>query len=289
MPADIARGALDAARRGLYDVLIVDTAGRLHVDAELMEEVREIDSAVTSQERLFVVDAMAGQDAVNAARAFSGALELTGVILTKADGDARGGAALSVRQVTGKPIVFVGVGEKLDALQPFDPERMASRILGMGDVVALVEEVQKNVDTREAEQLAKKVASGQGFNLLDLRSQLEQVQKMGGLGALMDKLPTQMTRGAKAPDPQRTDRELRRQIAIINSMTHRERRKPDIIDGSRRRRIAAGSGVQVQDVNRLLKQFAEMQRVMKSMKGGKLQRLMGAFKGRMPPGLPPTR
>jgi signal recognition particle subunit SRP54 len=288
-PAAIARGALAQAKRGLFDVLIVDTAGRLHVDAELMEEVREIDAAVPAAERLFVVDAMAGQDAVNSATAFSAALDLTGIILTKADGDARGGAALSVRQLTGKPILFLGVGEKSDALQPFDPERMASRILGMGDVVALVEEVQKNVDTREAERLAKKVAEGKGFNLLDLRSQLEQVQKMGGLGALMDKLPAQMMKGTATPKPEHTDRELRRQIAIINSMTQRERRKPDLIDGSRRRRIAAGAGVQVQDVNRLMKQYAEMQRVMKSMKGGGLRRLMGAFKGRMPPGLPPTR
>ena len=285
-PSAIARAAMDQAKRGLYDVLIVDTAGRLHVDAELMQEVREIDAAVPAGERLFVVDAMAGQDAVNSAAAFSAALDLTGIILTKADGDARGGAALSVRELTGKPIVFLGVGEKSDALQPFDPERLASRILGMGDVVALVEEVQKNVDTHEAERLAKKVAQGHGFNLLDLRGQLEQVQKMGGLGAVMDKLPAHLMKGAAAPKPEHSERELRRQIAIINSMTQRERRKPDLIDGSRRRRIAAGAGVQVQDVNRLMKQFAEMQRVMKSMKGGGLRRMMGAFKGRMPPGLP---
>jgi signal recognition particle subunit SRP54 len=191
---------------------------------------------------------------------------------------------LSVRHVTGKPIVFVGVGEKPDALQPFDPERMAGRILGMGDVVALVEQVQDKVDAAEAERLARKVASGQGFDLYDLRGQFEQLQKMGGLGALVDKLPSHMVKGA-APTEQ-GDRELRRQVAIINSMTHRERRRPDIIDGSRRRRIAAGSGTQVQDVNRLLKQFAEMQRMMKSMKGGKLRRMLGAFKGGMPPGFP---
>ena len=285
-PAEIARRALDKARSGVYDVLLVDTAGRLHVDAELMDEAREIDRAVAAHERLFVVDSMAGQDAVNSARAFGEALDLTGVILTKADGDARGGAALSVRQVTGKPIVFVGVGEKPDALQPFDPERMAGRILGMGDVVALVEQVQGKVDAAEAERIARKVAKGQAFDFYDLRGQLEQLQNMGGVGALMDKLPTHLTKGAANVNADQGDRDLRRQVAIINSMTHRERRKPEVIDGSRRRRIAAGAGVQVQDVNRLLKQFAEMQRVMKSMKGGKLRRMLGAFKGGMPPGFP---
>jgi signal recognition particle subunit SRP54 len=239
---------------------------------------------VGAHERLFVVDAMAGQDALNAARSFGAALELTGIILTKADGDARGGAALSVREVTGKPIVFMGVGEKVDALQPFDPERVAGRILGMGDVVALVEQVQGKVDAVEAERLARKVVAGQKFDFYDLKGQLEQLQKMGGLGALVDKLPAHLTKGAPVTD--QGDQQVRRQIAIINSMTHRERRKPDLIDGSRRRRIAAGSGTQVQDVNRLLKQFAEMQRMMKSMKGGKLQRMLGAFRGRGgPPGL----
>ena len=285
-PAEIARRALEKARSGVYDVLLVDTAGRLHVDAELMDEAREIDRAVAAHERLFVVDSMAGQDAVNSARAFGEALDLTGVILTKADGDARGGAALSVRQVTGTPIVFVGVGEKPDALQPFDPERMAGRILGMGDVVALVEQVQGKVDAAEAERIARKVAKGQAFDFYDLRGQLEQLQNMGGVGALMDKLPTHLTKGAANVNADQGDRDLRRQVAIINSMTHRERRKPEVIDGSRRRRIAAGAGVQVQDVNRLLKQFAEMQRVMKSMKGGKLRRMLGAFKGGMPPGFP---
>ena len=277
-PADIARTALEEAKRGVYDVLIVDTAGRLHVDEELMAEVKEIDAAVSPNERLFVVDAMAGQDAVNAARAFGAALDLTGVILTKADGDARGGAALSVRQITGKPIVFVGVGEKTEALEPFDPDRMASRILGMGDVVSLVEQVHRQVDVQEAEKLARKVIKGKGFDMSDLKSQLEQLQKMGGVGALMDKLPTAVAqRGAVSAD--QGDKDLRRQIAIINSMTPKERRVPGVIDGSRRRRIAKGSGVQVQDVNRLLKQFMEMQRMMKSMKGGKLQRLLGALKG----------
>jgi signal recognition particle subunit SRP54 len=284
-PAAIARAALERARSGVFDVLIVDTAGRLHVDEALMGEVRDIGAVVGAAERLFVVDAMAGQDAVNAARAFGAALDLTGVILTKADGDARGGAALSVRQVTGKPIVFMGVGEKTDALEPFDPQRMASRILGMGDVVSLVEQVHRQVDTQEAQRLAQKVVKGKGFDMADLRSQLEQLQKMGGVGALIDKLPgAAMKKGAISAD--QGDKDLHRQIAIINSMTPRERRNPGIIDGSRRRRIAGGSGVQVQDVNRLLKQFLEMQRVMKSMKGGRLQRLMGAFKGGMPPGFP---
>jgi len=288
-PPAIAAAALASARSGVYDALIVDTAGRLHVDAELMQEVRAIEAQVATHERLFVVDSMAGQDAVNSARAFSEALDLTGVILTKADGDARGGVALSVRQVTGKPIVFVGVGEKVDALEPFDPERMAGRILGMGDVVALVEQVQGNVNAAEAERLARKVIGGQGFDLNDLRSQLQQLQNMGGLGALVDKLPAQMMRGAAVP--QHGDREVRRQVAIINSMTRVERRKPGVIDGSRRRRIAAGAGVQVQDVNRLMKQFLEMQRMMKKMKGGKLRRMLGG-QGLLPggmKGLPPGR
>jgi signal recognition particle subunit SRP54 len=284
-PAHIAAAALDAARKGVYDVLIVDTAGRLHVDAELMDEVKQIERAVETHERLFVIDAMAGQDAVNAARAFGSALDLTGVILTKADGDARGGAALSVREVTGKPIVLVGVGEKLDALEPFDAERMAGRILGMGDVVALVEQVHKQVDLDEAQKLAKKVAKGKGFDLVDLRSQLEQLQKMGGVASLMDKLPSAAMKGG-APNADQGDKDVRRQIAIINSMTKKERRNPAILDGSRRRRIATGAGVQVQDVNRLMKQFMEMQKMMKSFGGGKFKRMMQAFKGQMPPGFP---
>ncbi|MGH8232309.1 MAG: signal recognition particle protein, partial [Steroidobacteraceae bacterium] len=282
-PAAIAQAALAAARRGVYDSLIIDTAGRLHIDAELMQEMQTIDQAVGSHQRLFVLDAMAGQDAINAARAFGEALQLTGIILTKADGDARGGAALSVRQVTGSPIVFVGVGEKVDALQPFDPERMASRILGMGDVVSLVEQVQRQVDVGEAERLARKVAQGKGFSLLDLRAQLEQVRKLGGLSAVMDKLPSQMA-GRAAMKGDQADRELKRQMAIIDSMTAQERRQSGIIDGSRRRRIAAGAGVQVQDVNRLLKQFMDMQRLMKGMKGGKLARLMAGLSGGAPPG-----
>ena len=284
-PANIARDALEAARKGVYDALIVDTAGRLHVDAELMEEVKEIERAVETHERLFVIDAMAGQDAVNSARAFGAALDLTGVILTKADGDARGGAALSVREVTGKPIVLVGVGEKLEALEPFDAERMAGRILGMGDVVALVEQVQKQVNVEEAQKLAKKVAKGKGFDLVDLKSQLEQVQKMGGIGALMDKLPQAAMKGAALP-ADGGDKDVRRQIAIINSMTRKERRNPALLDGSRRRRIAAGAGVQVQDVNKLMKQFMDMQKMMKSMGGGRMKRMLQAFKGGMPPGFP---
>jgi signal recognition particle subunit SRP54 len=287
-PAAIARAALEAARRGVYDTLIIDTAGRLHVDAELMQEVQAVDAAVKPHQRLFVVDAMAGQDALNAARAFAAALALTGIILTKADGDARGGAALSVREVTGQPILFLGMGEKVEALQPFDPERMASRILGMGDVVSLVEEVQRKVDVDEAEKLARKVVQGRSFTLTDLRSQLEQVRKLGGLAAVMDKLPTELS-GRTAIKGDQADRELKRQIAIIDSMTVQERRQSGLIDGSRRRRIAAGAGVQVQDVNRLLKQFMDMQRLMKSMKGGKLGRLMAGLKGGLPPGIPRGR
>jgi signal recognition particle subunit SRP54 len=279
-PAEIARAALDEARRGVIDVLIVDTAGRLHVDEALMAEVRQIDALVGASERLFIIDAMAGQDALNAARAFASALDLTGIVLTKADGDARGGAALSVREITGKPIVFLGVGEKTEALEPFDPERMASRILGMGDVVSLVEQVQREANTEEAARLAQKVVRGKGFDLADLKGQLEQVQKLGGLGSLLDKLPAAAGRRAMSAD--HGDREVRRQIAIINSMTPRERRYPNVIDGSRRRRIAGGAGVQVQDVNRLLKQYQDMQRMMKSMKGGKMRNLMGALKGRFP-------
>jgi signal recognition particle subunit SRP54 len=284
-PAAIARAALGAAKSGVFDALIIDTAGRLHVDEALMAEMRAIDAAAGAAERLFVVDAMAGQDAVNAARAFGAALDLTGVILTKADGDARGGAALSVREVTGKPIVLVGVGEKTEALEPFDPERMAARILGMGDVVSLVEQVHREVDHQEAQRLAQKLVKGKSFDMVDLKGQLEQLQRMGGVTALLEKLPGTAARKG-APSADAGDRELRRQIAIINSMTPRERRNPGMIDGSRRRRIAAGSGVRVQDVNRLLKQFMEMQRVMKSMKGGRLRALMGALKGGLPPGFP---
>jgi signal recognition particle subunit SRP54 len=279
---DIAAAALTQARQGLYDVLIVDTAGRLHVDEEMMDEVRRIDAVLSPQERLFVVDSMAGQDAVNAARAFSAALELTGVILTKADGDARGGAALSVRQVTGKPILFMGVGEKIDALEPFHPERVASRILGMGDVLSLVEQVEQQVDREKAEKLARKLTRGHEFDFTDLRDQLNQLQDMGGLGALVDKLPAELA-GAAARAGGIDERQVRHQIAMINSMTPRERRRPNLIDGSRKRRIATGAGVQVQDVNRLLKQFLQMQKTMKRFSKGGLQKLLRGMGGRMPP------
>jgi len=279
---DIAAGAFAQARQGLYDALILDTAGRLHVDTEMMDEVRRIDAVLHPQERLFVVDSMAGQDAVNAARAFSAALELTGVILTKADGDARGGAALSVRHVTGKPIVFMGVGEKIDALEPFHPERVASRILGMGDVLSLVEQVEQQVDREQAEKLARKLTRGHEFDFTDLRDQLYQLQQMGGLGSLVDKLPAQLSAAASRAG-ELDERQLRRQIAIINSMTPRERRRPNLIDGSRKRRIAGGAGVQVQDVNRLLKQFLQMQKAMKRFAKGGLQKLLRGMGGRMPP------
>jgi signal recognition particle subunit SRP54 len=283
-PTRIASSALDAARRGVFDVLIVDTAGRLHIDAELMQEVRDIDAAVTPHERLFVVDAMAGQDAVNAAKAFGDALELTGTILTKADGDARGGAALSVREITGSPLLFIGTGEKSDALEPFDPDRMARRILGMGDVVALVEDVRRAVDVEEAQRLAQKVAKGKGFDFNDLKSQLQQLQKMGGMASVLDKLPGGAAAAQKLA-PGMAEKEVKRQVALIDSMTPRERRRPEIIDGSRRRRIAAGAGMQVQDVNRLLKQHLEMQRMMKKLGSGKLARMMGAMAGKLP-GMP---
>ncbi len=280
-PVDIARSAVQHARRHGHDVVIVDTAGRLHVDAAMMEEVRAVDAAIEPLERLFVVDSMAGQDAVNAARAFNEALTLTGVILTKADGDARGGAALSVRHVTGKPILFLGVGEKTEALETFHPERVASRILGMGDVVSLVEQVQSQVDQDKAKKLADKLSKG-GFDLVDLREQLEQLQGMGGLAGIMDKLPAGMLPAGGVA--QVDERQIRRQMAIIDSMTPRERRRPGILDGSRKRRIAAGSGVQVQEVNRLLKQFTEMERMMKKLKGGGIRKLMRGLGGRFPGG-----
>jgi signal recognition particle subunit SRP54 len=278
----LAREALSEARRSLYDVLIVDTAGRLHVDEEMMAEVRDISAAVTPIETLFVVDSMAGQDAVNAARAFGAALTLTGVVLTKTDGDARGGAALSVRQITGQPILFMGTGEKTEALEVFQAERVASRILGMGDVLSLVENVTRNVDREQAEKLARKLKKGKDFDLEDLHEQLQQVEKMGGLAALMDKLPAQLA-GKAAAAPQVNDKEVKRQVAIIRSMTPRERRHPKIIDASRKRRIAAGSGVQVSEINRLLKNYLQMQKMMKTMsKAGGLTKLMRAFGARRP-------
>ncbi len=283
-PVAIATAAREAAVRGSYDVLIVDTAGRLHVDADMMAEVQAIDRAVSAHQRLFVVDSMAGQDAVNAARAFNAALDLTGVILTKADGDARGGAALSVRQVTGKPILYLGVGEKVEALELFHPERVASRILGMGDVLSLVEQVQRDVDQEKAAKLAKKLQKGKGFDFNDLREQMQQLEKMGGIGALMDKLPGGMAAAAAKSQTPFAAKEVSRQIAIINSMTEKERRNPDLIDGSRKRRIANGSGLQVQDVNRLMKQFLQMQKAMKMFSKGGMRGLMRTLGGRMPPG-----
>lgn len=282
-PIDIATAALKAARIQHADVLIVDTAGRLHVDAAMMQEITQLHAAIAPAETLFVVDSMTGQDAANTAAAFGKALPLTGVILTKADGDARGGAALSVRHLTGKPIKFLGVGEKISALEPFYPERVASRILGMGDVVGLVEAAQQNIDVAQAQKLADKVKKG-GFDLEDFREQFRQLQKMGGITSLMDKLPG-MGKVPAAAMNQVDDKQLRRMEAIINSMTPRERRKPDILNGSRKRRIATGSGTQVQDVNRLLKQFDQIQRMMKQMRKGGMQRLMQQFKGRMPPGM----
>jgi signal recognition particle subunit SRP54 len=281
-PVAIARRAVENARLAATDVLILDTAGRLHVDDEMMAEVRRVHAAVEPVETLFVVDSMAGQDAVNAAQAFDEALPLTGAILTKTDGDARGGVALSVRQITGKPIKFLGAGEKVEALEPFHPERVASRILGMGDVLTLVEEVERKVDRDQADRLARKLKKGRGFDLGDLREQLAQMQEMGGLAALMDKLPMKAPAGAP---PGFGDKELRRQIAVIDSMTPGERRFPKVINGSRKRRIAAGAGVQVQDVNRLLKQHQQMQKMMKKFGKGGLGRMMRAMKGRLPPGM----
>jgi signal recognition particle subunit SRP54 len=281
----IAKRALTQATLQAYDVLLLDTAGRLHIDAEMMAEVKDLEAAIQPHERLFVVDSMAGQDAVNAAKAFNDALSLTGVILTKADGDARGGAALSVRHVTGKPILFVGTGEKSDALELFQPERIASRILGMGDVLSLVEQVQDQVDQEKAEKLAKKISKGKSFDLTDLRDQLSQLQNMGGMAALLDKLPAQMQANAAAAAGAVNPKTLKRQMGIIDSMTPRERRRPEIIDNSRKRRIAGGAGVPLPEVNRLLKQFDQMQKTMKKMvKGGMLKNMMRGMAGRMPPG-----
>ncbi|MBK8019693.1 MAG: signal recognition particle protein [Betaproteobacteria bacterium] len=282
-PVDIARAAQDWARRHYHDVLLVDTAGRLAIDEEMMQEIRDLHAAVSPVETLFVVDAMQGQDAVNTAKAFAEALPLTGVVLTKLDGDSRGGAALSVRHVTGAPIKFAGVGEKLNGLEPFFPDRMASRILGMGDVLSLVEEARKGIDIEEAEKLAKKVKSGQGFDLEDFRNQLMQMKKMGGLSALMDKLPAQLSQAAQAAGGQMDDKVINRTVGIINSMTPKERMKPEILKASRKRRIATGAGVSVQEVNRLLNQFEQMQKMMKMMsKGGGLAKMMRGMKGMLP-------
>ncbi len=285
-PVDIATRAVGAARKRLVDVLIIDTAGRLHIDSQMMDEVRRIHAAVDPVETLFVVDSMTGQDAANVARAFDEALPLTGVVLTKTDGDARGGAALSVRSVTGKPIKFMGVGEKTTALQAFHPDRVASRILGMGDMLSLIEETEQKVDKQKAERLAKKLVKGKDFGLDDFQEQLRQMRNMGGMSSLVDKLPGAGNLPAGVKD-RMDDGELVRLDAIICSMTPRERRFPAVIKGSRKRRIAAGSGTQVQDVNRLLKQFSQMQKMMKRMrKKGGLARLMQGMGRGGPPGMP---
>ncbi len=283
-PVEIANNALDVAKRQHLDILLVDTAGRLHIDTEMMDEIKAIHQSVSPVETLFVVDSMTGQDAANTAKAFGDALPLTGVVLTKADGDARGGAALSVREITGKPIKFIGMGEKIDELEPFHPERMASRILGMGDVLSLVEEAQRKVDHKDAQKLAKKLNKGKGFDLEDLRAQMLQMQKMGGMGGLMDKLPG-MGKMTQAVQEGAGDKEVDRMLAIINSMTPQERRFPAVIKGSRKKRIAAGSGLQIQDVNRLLKQHKQMSKMMKKFKGGGLKKMMRGMKGQMPPGM----
>ncbi len=280
-PVAIAGAALDFARRHYHDVLIVDTAGRLAIDEAMMREIGELHAEVKPIETLFIVDAMQGQDAVNTAKAFSEALPLTGVILTKLDGDARGGAALSVRHVTGKPVKFAGIGEKLDGLEAFHPDRMASRILGMGDVLSLIEEVQKGVDRDAAEKFAQKVKSGKGFDLEDFKQQFAQMKKMGGLTALMDKLPgnlAQMAQGA----PQMDDKAIGRIEGIVNSMTLEERAKPELLKASRKRRIAAGAGVSVQEVNRLLNQFEQTQKMMKMMAKGGMAKMMRSMKGMLP-------
>ena len=284
-PVAIAKASLDHARRKHLDVLIVDTAGRLHIDDQMMDEIQRIHAAVNPVETLFVVDSMTGQDAANTARAFNDALPLTGVVLTKTDGDARGGAALSIRSITGKPIKFLGVGEKTAALEPFHPDRVASRILGMGDVLSLVEEAQHKVDKDKAAKLASKLHKGKRFDLGDFHDQLEQMLGMGGLGSLMDKLPG-VGQLPQAVRDQANDREMHRMLAIIRSMTPQERQFPDIIKGSRRKRIASGSGTQVQDVNRLLKQFMQMQKMMKKMSKGGMKNMMRGLKGRMPQGFP---
>ena len=278
-PRDIGLAALDHAKRHYFDVLLVDTAGRLAIDEALMAEIRELHAALNPTETLFVVDAMQGQDAVNTAKAFKDALPLTGVVLTKLDGDSRGGAALSVRQITGAPIKFAGVSEKIDGLEVFDAERHAGRVLGMGDIVALVEEVQKGVDMASAQKLAEKVKSGGGFDLEDFLAQISQMKKMVGLSSLMDKLPSQLTAKAQGADMGKAERDVRRMEGIIHSMTPLERRKPELLKASRKRRIAAGAGVPVQEVNRLLNQFEQMQGMMKKMKGGGLMKMMKRMGG----------
>jgi signal recognition particle subunit SRP54 len=285
-PVNIARQALISAKKHNADVLIVDTAGRLSIDEQMMDEIKSIHAELSPTETLFVVDSMTGQDAANTAKSFGEALPLTGVVLTKTDGDARGGAALSVRQITGRPIKYIGSGEKTDALEAFHPERMASRILGMGDILSLVEQAHEKVDLDKAEKLAKKVKKGKGFDLEDLRDQFVQMDKMGGIGSMMDKLPGMGAGVSKAMQSPAHTKQMKRMVAIIDSMTPQERRKPEVINGSRKRRVAVGSGTQIQDVNRLLKQHKQMQKMMKKMgsKGG-MANMMRGLKGNLPPGM----
>ncbi|WP_032115484.1 signal recognition particle protein [Candidatus Arsenophonus nilaparvatae] len=284
-PVEIATNALQHAKLKFYDVLIIDTAGRLHVDEAMMEEIQAIHRTINPIETLFIVDAMTGQDAANTAKSFNETLPLTGIILTKIDGDARGGAALSIRHITGKPIKFLGIGEKIDGLEPFYPDRIASRILGMGDVLSLIEEIESKVDREKAEKLAHKLKKGNSFDLNDFLEQLKQMRNMGGMASMLSKMPG-ISQVPDAVKSQMDDKVLVRMEAIISSMTTKERQKPEIIKGSRKRRIAAGSGTQVQDVNRLLKQFDDMQRMMKKMKKGGLAKMMRGMKGMMPPGFP---
>jgi len=301
-PLDIARGAIDAAKRAHADVLLVDTAGRLAVDEEMMAEIKALHAGINPVETLFVVDAMTGQDAANTAKAFNEALPLTGVILTKADGDARGGAALSVRHITGKPIKFMGMGEKTDALEPFHPDRVASRILDLGDILTLVEEAERSIDKQKAEKLAKKIKTGKGFDLEDFLDQIQQMKNMGGLTSMLDKLPGMGNMGQMAKQTDAAEKSFKQMESIIYSMTREERRFPDKINGSRKKRIAAGSGTQIQDVNRVLKQHSQMQKMMKKVtaKGGmrKMMRAMGGMGGPGGPmggggpfggGMPPMR
>ena len=283
-PDDIARDALQAAKRGFADVLLVDTAGRLAIDQDMMTEIQVLYDVLSPAETLFVVDSMTGQDAANTAKAFGDALPLTGVVLTKTDGDARGGAALSVRMITGKPIKFLGTGEKSEALEPFHPDRVASRILDMGDVVSLVEEVEAKVDKTKAERLAKKFKKGKTFDLNDMRDQLEQLSNMGGMQSMLEKMPGMANLPAAAKS-QMDDKELSRMIAIINSMTVQERRFPAILKGSRKKRVAAGSGLQVQDVNRLLKQHLQMSKMMKKASKMGMAKMMRGMQGKLPPGM----
>lgn len=289
-PVAIAKAAIDHAKRQFCDLVIVDTAGRLHIDQELMQEIQSLHAAVKPVETLFVIDAMIGQDAVNTAQAFNEALPLTGVILTKADGDARGGAALSVRHITGKPIKFLGVGEKTDALEPFHPDRIASRILGMGDVLSLIEQAERTIDKEKADKLVKKVVKGQKFDLEDLRDQLQQMQNMGGLTSMLDKLPG-MGNVAQLAQQSNMTKQFKTMEAIINSMTPWERRHPEDLNGSRKRRITQGSGTEIQDLNRLLKQYKQMAKMMGKMKGGGMAKMMRGMGGMLPPGggggLPP--